>query len=241
MSVTWNLWHGCHKLSEGCQHCYVFRTDEKHGKNASYVYKTLDFQLPVKKDRYGNNKVPSGETVYTCFTSDFLLADADGWRPEAWSMIRSRPDLTFLFVTKRIHRLMDCVPEDWGKGYENVHIYCTVENQRRAEERLPLFLEAPVRHKGIICEPLLEAVDLSPWLGSQIVEVIVGGESGNDARLCSYDWVLELRRQCVEAEVSFTFKQTGAWFQKNGRCYRIPRKYQHSQAKKAGIDYRTQR
>lgn len=237
MSVTWNLWHGCHKLSEGCQNCYVYRTDEKHGKDASIVYKTSDFKLPVKKDRYGNSKIPSGEMVYTCFTSDFFLPDADRWRPEAWSMIRERPDLQFLFITKRICRLEECVPEDWGEGYENVHIYCTVENQRRAEERLPVFLESPVRHKGIICEPLLGPIDLSPWLGRQIGEVIAGGESGSNARICRYSWVLGLRCQCMEAGVSFTFKQTGARFQKDGRLYQIPRRYQHSQARKAGIDY----
>lgn len=60
-------------------------------------------------------------------------------------MIRRRPDLTFLFITKRIRRLSACLPPDWGAGYDNVHIGCTVEDQLRAEERLPVFLTLPIR------------------------------------------------------------------------------------------------
>ena len=67
--------------------------------------------------------------------------------------------------------------------------------------------------------------------------MVVGGESGNEARECHFDWVLDLRRQCVERNIPFTFRQTGAHFVKDGRHYRILRKDQHSQAKKAGIDF----
>lgn len=62
-------------------------------------------------------RIPSGETVYTCFSSDFLLSDADPWRPEAWAMMRRRSDLHFLFITKRIERLAALLPPDWGEGY----------------------------------------------------------------------------------------------------------------------------
>lgn len=237
MSVVWNPWHGCHKLSAGCAHCYVYRMDERHGKDASAVAKTGDFNLPVRNNRAGGYKIPSGELVYTCFTSDFLLADADPWRPEAWRMMRVRNDLTFMFVTKRIDRLADCLPGDWGEGYENVEICCTVENQDRADYRLPVFQASPVFRKSIICEPLLGRIDLSPYLGPWVSGVVAGGESGNDARVCDYAWVLELRRQCVEKHVPFYFKQTGAHFLKNGRLYNIERRLQHSQARRAAIDY----
>ncbi len=65
----------------------------------------------------------------------------------------------------------------------------------------------------------------------------MGGESGKDARLCDYDWVLDIRDQCVEARVPFHFKQTGARFRKDGRVYFVPRRIQSSQARRAGIDY----
>ena len=64
-----------------------------------------------------------------------------------------------------------------------------------------------------------------------------GGESGDDARTCDYDWILEIRRQCVAHGVRFHFKQTGANFRKNGKGYRIERKFQLSQARRAGIDH----
>lgn len=237
MSVQWNPWHGCHKFSPGCANCYVFRGDAKYGRNSGTVRKTGDFYLPVARDRRGAFKIPAGELVYTCFTSDFLLEDADEWRKEVWQMMRLRKGLKFLFITKRIHRLAECLPPDWGEGYENVHICCTCEDQTRADERLPIFLEAPILHKSIICEPMLGEIDLSRYLGKWCEQVVVGGESGENARECRYEWVLSLREQCVAAGVPFWFKQTGAVFVKDGKTYRVPRRLQHVQARKAQIDY----
>ncbi len=233
---TWNPWHGCHKISAGCLNCYVYRLDAHYGRSSSVVLKTGDFNLPVKRNRAGEYKLSGNETVFTCFTSDFFLEDADAWRAEAWQMIRTRSDLHFFIVTKRIHRFQVNLPDDWDDGYNNVTICCTVENQNRADYRLPLFLTKPIRHKSIICEPLLEAINLSPYLSSAIEEVVVGGESGDNARICNYDWVLNIREQCQRKGVAFHFKQTGAHFEKGGRLYTIRRRNQHSQAQKASID-----
>ena len=234
----WNPWHGCHKLSAGCRHCYVYRIDEKHGRDSRIVTKTGEFNLPLKRKRNGEYKIPSGETVYTCFSSDFFVEEADSWRSEAWEMMRIRNDLSFFIITKRIDRQEECLPPDWGSGYENVTICCTVENQDRADYRLPLYRKAPVRHKLIICEPLLERIDLTSYLDDWVEQVIAGGESGPEARICDYGWILDLREQCVKADISFRFKQTGARLQKDGRLYRIKRPFQHSQARKAGIDFK---
>lgn len=234
----WNPWHGCHKLSAGCTNCYIYRMDDRHGIDSSVVVKTQNFDLPVRKKRNGSYKIEPGEVVYTCFSSDFLVEDADEWRGEAWNMIRSRPDLHFWMITKRIDRLQAVVPEDWGDGYDNVTICCTMENQDRVDYRLPIYRKAPLKHKIIVCEPLLSAIDFSPYLeGGWVEQCIVGGESGNEARTCHYDWVLGIRRQCVEHAISFRFRQTGARLLKDGQLYRIRRQFQHSQARKAGIDY----
>lgn len=236
-SKMWNLWHGCHKLSAGCKHCYVYRGDSKRGVDSSIITKTKNFDLPVQKKRNGEYKIPSGSLVYTCFTSDFFLEEADEWRAEAWEMIRIRSDLRFLMITKRIDRLHESLPEDWGDKYENVTICCTVENQERADYRLPIYKEAPIKHKVIICEPLLERIDLSRYnIGSWVEQVVAGGESGYDARPCDFDWVMELRNLCVEQGVSFWFKQTGSKFIKNGKLYNVNRMLQHSQARKADIN-----
>lgn len=236
----WNPWHGCTKISPGCKYCYVYRQDEAYGSavDSSICRKTHMFNLPVKKGRDKKYKIPSGRIIFTCFTSDFLLDDADAWRGECWDMIRERSDCWFYFFTKRIDRLEECLPEDWGDGFENVLIGCTVENQKMADYRLPIFQSLPIKHKSIIVAPILEAVDISQYLNSTIEEVSVSGESGLEARVCNYDWILNLREQCIDKDVPFLFHQTGYNFLMNGKNYKIKRRDQISQAKKAGIDYR---
>ena len=238
MIDIWNPWHGCIKYSEGCKNCYVYRIDELAGRKSDKVHKNADFDLPIKQNRKGEYKIKSGETVYTCLSSDFFLEDADVWRADAWRIIAQRPDVNFVIITKRIKRFYEQLPVDWGDGYENVSIACTCENQKRADERLPFFLELPIKHKTVICEPLLERIDLSPYLDKRIDQVIAGGESGDfdKARPCDYDWVLGIRDACIMSGTSFHFKQTGSNFIKNGKLYQIERKDQHTQAKRAKID-----
>ncbi len=154
-------------------------------------------------------------------------------------MMRERSDLNFLMITKRIDRLHIGLPEDWGGGYDNVTIACTVENQDRVDYRLPIYKKSPIKHKIIICEPLLERVDLKPYdIGSWVEHVTAGGESGKDTRACDFDWIMEIHDLCVENDISFWFKQTGTNFIKDGKSYTIPHRMQHSQARKAGIDYK---
>ena len=238
--ICWNPWHGCTKISAGCKFCYVYRQDEMYGSSvaSSLCRKTANFNLPIKKKRDKSYKIPSGTILSTCFTSDFLLKDADEWRDECWEMMKIRSDCLFYFFTKRIDRLEECLPDDWGDGYDNVMIGCTVENQDRADYRLPIFNSLPIKHKTIIAAPILEAINLSPYLNDSIEQVSVGGESGYNARPCCYDWILDIRNQCIEKDVPFLFHQTGANFIKDGKKYRIRRAIQHSQAKKADINYK---
>lgn len=238
--ADWNPWHGCTKISPGCRYCYVYRQDEMYGseKLSSQVSRNGNFNLPIKRSRDKSYKIPSGKIVFTCFTSDFLLEGADEWRAQAWAIIRERSDLMFYFFTKRIDRFAQCCPDDWGDGYDNVIVGCTVENQAMADYRLPIFNRMPIKHKAIIVAPILEMVDLTPYLNSTIQEVSVSGESGSEARVCHYQWILNLRDQCLAFDVPFRFHQTGAKLLKDGRVYRIMRKFQIAQANKANIDYR---
>lgn len=233
----WNLWHGCHKLSPGCKHCYVYRGDAKRDVDSSVVTQTKNFDLPVREKRNGEYKIPSGTLVYTCFTSDFLVEEADEWREQAWEMMRRRSDLNFMMITKRIDRLAECLPDDWGDGYDHVTICCTVENQACADYRLPIYKAVSIKHKIIICEPLLERINLVSYdIGSWVEQVVAGGESGYAARPCDFDWIMDLRSVRKENNVAFWFKQTGAKFVKDGKLYTIKRSFQHSQARKANIN-----
>ena len=80
--ANWNPWHGCHKISAGCEHCYVYRMDERHGKETGVVTRLKDFDKVLHKNRKGEYKIASDEIVYTCFTSDFFVEEADVWRDD---------------------------------------------------------------------------------------------------------------------------------------------------------------
>lgn len=241
--AIWNPWHGCKKYSPGCANCYVYRRDSQFDRDASQVAKTASFSLPTKKNRAGQYRLTAQDNpIYTCMTSDFFLEEADPWRPQVWEMIRLRRDLEFIIITKRIHRFSVGLPLDWGEGYSNVTIVCTCENQQTADQRLPVLLSLPILHREIIHEPMLEEIQIRPYLETgKIEQVTCGGESGEDARLCRYEWVLSTRKQCMDCGVAFSFHQTGANFQKDGCIYRIPRSLQHSQAKRAGLDHQPSR
>lgn len=238
MSVLWNMWHGCTKYSEGCANCYVYRGDGARGRDASVVNKTASFDLIVKRGRDGQYKVKSGEVVDMCFSSDFLLDTADEWRKDIYAMMRLRSDLRYFFITKRILRFGSVMPDDWGEGWDNVCIGCTCENERRLNERMPCFLELPIKHRVLILEPMLSQIDVRPYIKSGLIEeVIAGGESGENARPVDYDWIKDVMRACKENNVTFIFKQTGAKFVKDGVTYNVERRFQHSQAKRAGINF----
>ncbi len=236
--MIWNPWHGCRRHSAGCLNCYMFRMDGQFGRNGSQIQKTSFFCLPVHKRRDGSYKLEPGSRIYTCMTSDFFIEEADEWRIEAWQMIKLRSDLHFVIITKRIERFYASLPDNWGDGYDNVTICSTCEDSLSAERRLPILLEIPAKFKDIICEPMLEEIHIEKYLAhGSIGSVTCGGESGDNARLCDYKWILSMRKQCIENNVSFYFKQTGALFGKEGKIYRIPRSRQHEQAAKAGINF----
>lgn len=231
----WNPWRGCKKCSDGCLHCYIYKGDAKRGVQTNLIVKTKDFQKPLERLKNGSYQMKSG-IVYTCFSSDFLIEEADAWREECWQMIRQRQDCTFLFLTKRIERFLNCIPANWGVGYENVVVCCTVENQRNADRKLAVFQSLPIKHKCITAQPLLERVDLEPYLEG-VELVVVGGESDAHARPLHYDWVLDIREQCIRKNVSFEFRQCGTYFVKDGKQYQLQTKELCSQARKANINY----
>ena len=233
----WNPWRGCKRCSEGCAHCYIHKGDAKRGVDTSEIIKTKDFYKPIEKLKKGGYKMKAG-LVYLGFSTDFLIEEADGWRDECWKMIKERQDCTFLFLTKRIERFMECIPDDWADGYENVVVCCTVENQRNADEKLSVFSALPIRHKCITAQPLIERVDMERYLDG-IELVVVGGESYRCARPLYYDWVLDIREQCIRKHVNFKFRQCGTYFIKDGARYKLQTKDLCAQARKAGIDYKS--
>lgn len=234
----WNPWHGCHKYSAGCANCYVFYLDKQRDKDANIVTKSrTNFGLPLKRTRNGEYVIKSGSEVAVCFTSDFFIDEADGWRKEAWDIIKQRPDVDFLICTKRAERIRGCLPCDWGEGYRNVILAVTCENQRAADTRLPIFLDIPACRRYVLVAPILEYVDLTQHLKSGgISRISVGGESYENARLCDFDWVKQIYMDCKQFGVTFDFHQTGSNFLKDGRTYKLRHADEYEQARK-GEEY----
>ncbi len=238
---VWNPWHGCHKISEGCRNCFMYYLDEQRGQDGSKISKNkTDWNLPLKRDRYGNPKIKSGEFVRVCMASDFFLEEADEWRAEAWAIIKKRPDVTFSLLTKRANRIKDCLPNDWYDGYDNVTFAVSCENQKMADERIPYLLELPVKHLWISLKPFIGAIDLDKYLASGKIEtVLCGGENYAGERPLYYEWVKKVYDQCIKYDVEFIFGQTGNVFVKDGKIYHIKDyKTQITQALASGLQNR---
>lgn len=241
MHDIWNPWHGCKKKSEGCNNCYMFYLDKtRSDKDGSEIYKTkTGFRYPISKNRNGEYKIKSGEMIRICMTSDFFLEEADAWRNEAWDIIKQRSDVAFFILTKRPERVPGCLPYDWGDGWENVFFNVTAENQRRADERIPILKELPFKHKGIMCAPFIGEISIEKYLDDgQIEQVICGGENYDGSRPCNFDWIKSLRAECVRHNVTFAFIETGTVFIKDGKRYVIPdKKVQSEMAFKSGMGF----
>ena len=238
---SWNLWHGCKKYSEGCENCYMYYLDEVRGvpERASVIQKTASFNKPLQKNRKGQYKIPSGYCLRINMTSDTFLEEADEWRSEMWSIIRRRPDVRFYILTKRVDRITDCLPDDWGDGYENVELNISVENQKRFDERWAVFKDIPAKHKGLNLAPLLGPIDIMPALASgQMDNICLGGEGFGGRRPCHYEWIKQISDDCEKYKVNFTLNSIGAVFIKDGKRYLIERQdIQGKQAFLSGLSH----
>lgn len=233
--MNWEPWTGCYAASEGCKYCYFYGPYAKrYGQNT--IEKTDKFDWPIRKNKKGEYNIKGDKILATCFATDFFLPEADEWRREAWAMIKERQDIDFLILTKRIDRFAVSLPDDWGEGYNNVNIGCSVENQELADERLPLFLAQPIKRRFVACSPLLGPIDLSAYMHG-IDHVTVSGESGREARVCDYNWVLDIRDQCKAAGITFWFKSTGTFFQRDGEVKKINPFQQGNTAKELNISF----
>lgn len=151
---TWNPWHGCTKVSDGCKFCYMYRDKERYGQDPKTVLRSkTTFNAPLKWT--------DPAMVFTCSWSDWFITDADEWRPEAWDIIRKTPHLTYQILTKRPENIKERLPADWGKGYPNVWLGVSVENQKAAEDRIFELLSIRAAVRFLSVEPLLGPIKLT--------------------------------------------------------------------------------
>lgn len=202
--ATWNPWYGCHKVSQGCKNCYMFRDMKRYGRDANVVRRSAPatFNAPL---RWREPK-----RIFTCSWSDFLIEEADAWREGAYGIINATPWHEYQVLTKRIERVGACLPDRW---FSNLWLGVSVEN-RQARERIDILRGVPAAVRFLSIEPLLEDIGELDLRG--IHWVIVGGESGPMARPMRAEWVRSIRDQCAAAGVLFFFKQWGGFIAKAG-------------------------
>jgi protein gp37 len=252
-------WH-CEKISPGCAHCYSEVIDGRFGTQLDYTRPNsalvepfvVESELRKLLGLKGPVRVFLGD-----MTDLFLDLISDAMLDRVFTVMAYRRDVTFQVLTKRPGRMCDYVrnadgrefraeipgvrldrePFDWPPP--NVHLGVSVEDQRRADERIPHLLETPAAVRFLSVEPMLGPVDLfcvnayadghtnalrgvtigvTDGLGaatgfdhSRIDWVIAGGESGHGARPVHPEWVRSIRDQCVATGVPFFFKQYGEW------------------------------
>lgn len=175
-NYTWNPWVGCKKVSAGCKNCYMYREQTQRGVDPMLIRKTKTMRDPFKWETTEEKR----PMVFTCSYSDFFLEEADCWRDEAWSVIRSTPSLIYQVLTKRIEMVEERLPFDWP--LPNVWLGVTAENQEMADKRVPILLSIPAVRRFVSVEPMLGQVDLT-----KIIPVDLASWSEN-----KYAWINSL-------------------------------------------------
>lgn len=209
---TWNPVTGCTKYSEGCAHCYA-EVMAKRLQGMGQKRYANGFELTLHPEALDEpKKVKEPSMFFVCSMADLFHKDVSSTFIDfVMQTIIETPRHTYQLLTKRAELMHNFFAEWWGfeRMPRNCWIGTTVENEA-AKRRIPWLAEiktAPVRF--LSCEPLLS--DLGELDLFNIDWVIVGGESGNQARPMKKEWVLNIKRQCEEQGVPFFFKQWGTY------------------------------
>lgn len=224
---TFNPWIGCQRVSPGCVNCYAehrntfVRIQRKAGrelwgpKGDRHVTSEANWKKPIAWNRKAE-KEGRRARVFCASLSDVFedRRDLDAPRARLFALIEATPHLDWQLLTKRIDRVMDLVPEHWAEdGFpENVWMGTSVEDRKRADERIPELVAIPAAIRFLSCEPLVESIALPLAVHGldRIHWVIIGGESGDGARPFDIRWARQIIRACESAEVACFVKQLGA-------------------------------
>lgn len=220
-SATWNFLLGCRRVSAGCSNCYAlfvcWRLQHNPNPKIAKAYRGLVRKLAdgtlawtgrvnFIEDRL---KLPTQwknpMRIFVNSLSDFFHPDVSlDVIQRAIEVMRACPQHTFQILTKRSERLRELAPSiDWPR---NVWVGVSVEDER-VLVRIDDLREVPAAVRFLSLEPLIGPLDRLPLAG--IHWVIVGGESGPNARPMQPEWVQSIRDQCGHANVKFFFKQWG--------------------------------
>lgn len=259
LTHTWNpIAMRCAPCSPGCENCWHLRTANRLSNNLGIPEderKALAGEGPCvfrQRELDGPARATEGSVIGTQFMGD-LFHDSvpDAYIEAVFEVMYWERRKTFLLLTKRpqrmagiIHRLeagklcayydgdesgVEWVTKPFPEVWSHVYHGLTICNQAEADDKIPELLTVPGK-KWLSLEPLLGAIDLTPYLSTfratteyghglsrtdvgymvpQIDALVLGGETGTGARPMHPDWVRSVRDQCVASGVPFYFKQWG--------------------------------
>lgn len=266
--ATWNIITGCSVLSPGCTNCYAMKLAgtrlKNHKSRAGLTRATKSGPVWTGDVRFNDEwllqplqwKRP--RKIFVCAHGDlFHDGVADEQLDQVFAVMALAPQHVFQVLTKRPERMRayicglrhksrrlylnahEFVRAPYEGGWpRNVWLGVSVEDQQRADERIPILLDTPAAVRWLSMEPLLGPVSLTSidlpggwnevfplgqeWLGRPHVDddgrpmtkldwIVLGGESGPGARPMHPDWARSVRDQCAAAGVPFHFKQWGDW------------------------------
>jgi len=205
---TWNPAVGCSKVSPGCAHCYaevMARRLQAMGVNGY----ANGFELTLLPERLEEPLKRKRPTVYFVNSMSDLFHEEipDSYIQRVFEVIEQAKQHTFQILTKRAERMAEFMA---GRpAPKNAWLGVTAENRAHGLPRIDLLRTVDAQVRFLSMEPLLE--DLGEVDLSDIHWVIVGGESGAQARPMQPEWATNIQRQCAEQNVAFFFKQWGGW------------------------------
>jgi protein gp37 len=216
--ASWNMISGCTKISSGCKNCYAERMATRFGRDFSKVVcdeSKLDQPTHWKRPR----------KIFVCSTADLFHADVPfSFISKVFDIMEANPRHTFQILTKRADRMAEWFElrsaiHDYNNGPEvmlpNVWVGVTTENQEMADLRIPFLFRCPAEIRFVSVEPMIGSVDLNRFMsgemGNKLDWVIIGGESGQNARPCHPMWVRNLVNNCRLFNTPIMFKQWGEW------------------------------
>lgn len=240
--ATWNPVTGCTKVSPGCAHCYAEAVVNRFGYSFD-----LRFFYPHRLTEPDHWR--KARRVFVCSMSDLFHPDLpDGFVANVWDVMRRNPRHQFQVLTKRPERTAQLLAKIAPEPLPNVWLGVSVEDQDRADQRIPILLRTPAAKRFASFEPLLGPIVLrKPEVGDWpehaptaplanpdewddwkywaarargLDWAIVGGESGPKARTMDLRWLTRIVVDCKAAGVPVFVKQDSGRFP--GRQGRIP-------------------
>lgn len=206
---TWNPVVGCTKISPGCKHCYAEVMAKRLQAIGVPGYEQGFKKVRVLPERLTEPQRRRKPTLYFVNSMSDLFHDKvhESFINQVFEVMRATPQHTYQVLTKRGERVAE-----YARSHavpDNVWLGVSVENRRHGVPRIAQLQSARVGTRFLSVEPLLE--DLGELDLSDIDWVIVGGESGHNARAMDPAWARNVQRQCAEQGVLFFFKQWGSW------------------------------